>query len=198
MWTPVRGYLVPLLRPGGHRRGAPLGLIRKYGHLPVRLLLVGLTATPKDEVDHNTYRLFHLEDRCPPMPTTQEGRRGFPGAGVGVSVGTKFLRQGIRYADPSEEEKDEWTPRTGEDGPPDEVSSDELNRFLFNEDTVDQVLGTFDGAQGTPTATGWARRSCFARTSVTPSSFSSASTSSTRTTPVTLRVVTTAPPTRRV
>ncbi|MEO6946265.1 MAG: DEAD/DEAH box helicase family protein, partial [Nitrobacter sp.] len=25
-------------------------------------LLVGLTATPKDDVDHNTYRLFHLED----------------------------------------------------------------------------------------------------------------------------------------
>jgi type I restriction enzyme, R subunit len=28
-------------------------------------LLVGLTATPKDEVDHNTYRLFHLEDGVP-------------------------------------------------------------------------------------------------------------------------------------
>ena len=60
-----------------------------------------------------------------------------------MSVGTKFLRQGIRYADLSEEEKDEWdTLDWGEDGPPDEVSSDELNRFLFNEDTVDQVLGT--------------------------------------------------------
>src|SRR5699024_6290509 len=28
-------------------------------------LLVGLTATPKDEVDHNTYRLFQLEDGVP-------------------------------------------------------------------------------------------------------------------------------------
>ena len=28
-------------------------------------LLVGLTATPKDEVDHNTYRLFNLEDGMP-------------------------------------------------------------------------------------------------------------------------------------
>ena len=39
---------------------------------------------------------------------------------LGVSVGTKFLRQGIRYADLSEEEKDEWdTPGLGGDGPPD-------------------------------------------------------------------------------
>ena len=28
-------------------------------------LLVGLTATPKDEVDRNTYSLFHLEDGVP-------------------------------------------------------------------------------------------------------------------------------------
>jgi type I restriction enzyme R subunit len=108
-------------------------------------LLVGLTATPKDEVDHNTYRLFHLEDG---VPTDAYGldeavREGFLVPAVGVSVGTKFLRQGIRYADLSEEEKDEWDAlEWGEDGPPNEVASDELNRFLFNEDTVDQVLGT--------------------------------------------------------
>ena len=68
---------------------------------------------------------------------------GFLVPAVGVSVGTKFLRQGIRYADLSEEEKDEWDAlEWGEDGPPDSVSSDEINRFLFNEDTVDQVLAT--------------------------------------------------------
>jgi len=32
-------------------------------------LLVGLTATPKDEIDRNTYRLFNLEDASPPTPT---------------------------------------------------------------------------------------------------------------------------------
>ena len=108
-------------------------------------LLVGLTATPKDEVDHNTYRLFHLEDG---VPTDAYGlddavKEGFLVPAVGVSVGTKFLRQGIKYSDLSEEDKDEWDAlEWGEDGPPDEVSADEINRFLFNEDTVDQVLGT--------------------------------------------------------
>lgn len=106
-------------------------------------LLVGLTATPKDEVDHNTYRLFHLEDG---VPTDAYGlddavKEGFLVPAVGISVGTKFLRQGIRYADLSEDEKDEWDALDWGDGdPPDEVSSEEINRFLFNEDTVDKVL----------------------------------------------------------
>ena len=106
-------------------------------------LLVGLTATQKNEVDHNTYRLFHLEDG---MPTYAYGledavAEGFLVPAVGVSVGTKFLRQGIRYAELSEQEKDDWDAlEWGEDGPPAEVSSDEINRFLFNENTVDQVL----------------------------------------------------------
>lgn len=108
-------------------------------------LLVGLTATPKDEVDHNTYRLFNLEDGVPTDAYSLDDavNEGFLVPAVGVSVGTKFLRQGIKYADLSEEEKDEWDAlEWGEDGPPDEVSADEINRFLFNEDTVDQVLAT--------------------------------------------------------
>lgn len=107
-------------------------------------LLVGLTATPKDEVDHNTYRLFHLEDG---VPTDAYGlddavAEGFLVPPVGVSVGTRFLQQGIRYADLSEEEKDQWDALDwGEDGVvPDAVTSEELNKFLFNEDTVDKVL----------------------------------------------------------
>jgi type I restriction enzyme, R subunit len=109
-------------------------------------LLVGLTATPKDEVDHNTYRLFHLEDG---VPTDVYGlddavNEGFLVPAIGVSVGTKFLRQGIRYDDLTQEEKDEWDLLDwGEDGEvPDSVSSEELNKFLFNEDTVDKVLAT--------------------------------------------------------
>lgn len=109
-------------------------------------LLVGLTATPKDEVDHNTYRLFHLEDGVPTDAYSLDEAvlEGFLVPPVGVSVGTKFLQQGIRYDDLSEEEKDEWDSLDwGDDGEvPDAVSSEELNKFLFNEDTVDKVLAT--------------------------------------------------------
>ena len=106
-------------------------------------LLVGLTATPKDEVDHNTYRLFHLEDGVPTDAYSLDDavKEGFLVPAVGISVGTKFLRQGIHYADLSEEEKDDWDALDwGDEDPPDEVSSEEINRFLFNEDTVDKVL----------------------------------------------------------
>jgi type I restriction enzyme, R subunit len=108
-------------------------------------LLLGLTATPKDEVDHNTYRLFHLEDGVPTdnYPLDEAVDDGWLVPPKGVSVGTKFLRQGIRYADLPQEEKDQWDSLDwGDDGVPTEVGAEELNRFLFNEDTVDKVLAT--------------------------------------------------------
>lgn len=108
-------------------------------------LLVGLTATPKDEVDHNTYRLFHLEDGVPTdaYSLDEAVEAGYLVPPKGISVGTQFLRSGIKYDDLSEDEKDVWdTLDWGEDGPPDEVGAEEFNRFLFNEDTVDKVLET--------------------------------------------------------
>ena len=112
-------------------------------------LLVGLTATPKDEVDKNTYDLFDLETG---VPTDAYGLEEAIGDGFlvpprAVSVETKFLRGGIRYADLSEQEKDDWDELDwgeDEDGnpldSPDEVAAAALNKFLFNEDTVDKVL----------------------------------------------------------
>ena len=48
-------------------------------------LLVGLTATPKDEIDHNTYGLFDLEerraDRC--LRAGRGGDRRLSGAAQG-------------------------------------------------------------------------------------------------------------------
>jgi type I restriction enzyme R subunit len=113
-------------------------------------LLVGLTATPKDEVDHNTYSLFNLEDG---VPTDAYGldeavAEGYLVPPVAVSVPTKFLRHGIRYDDLPEAEKDDWdTLEWDEEGNiPDAISAEELNRFLFNADTVDKVLATLMAA----------------------------------------------------
>ncbi|PQP14039.1 DEAD/DEAH box helicase family protein [Rhodococcus opacus] len=106
-------------------------------------MLVGLTATPKDEIDHNTYRLFHLEDGVPTDAYSLDEAVAdeYLVPPKAISVGTKFLRQGIRYDDLTEEEKDQWDSlEWGEDGPPTEVGAEEINRFLFNEDTVDKVL----------------------------------------------------------
>ena len=108
-------------------------------------LLVGLTATPKDEIDHNTYRLFHLEDGVPTdaYSLDEAVADGYLVPPRGISIGTEFLDRGIRYDALSDEEKAEWDAiEWGEDGPPDAIDAGALNKYLFNEDTVDKVLAT--------------------------------------------------------
>lgn len=107
-------------------------------------LLVGLTATPKDEVDRNTYGLFDLEDGVPTDAYSLEEavRDGFLVPPQAVSVPLKFQREGIKYDELSEDDKDEWDALEWDDdgNVPDRVESEAVNRWLFNKDTVDKVL----------------------------------------------------------
>lgn len=107
-------------------------------------LLVGLTATPKDEVDRNTYSLFDLENGVPTDVYSLEEavRDGFLVPPKAVSVPLKFQREGINYDQLSEEEKEQWDAlEWSEDGTvPQRVESEAVNKWLFNEDTVDKVL----------------------------------------------------------
>ena len=107
-------------------------------------LLVGLTATPKDEVDRNTYSLFDLENG---VPTDAYGldeavRDGFLVPPKAVSVPLKFQREGIKYDDLSEEDKDQWDALEWDDdgNVPNRVEAEAVNKWLFNKDTVDKVL----------------------------------------------------------
>lgn len=109
-------------------------------------LLVGLTATPKDEVDHNTYQMFDLEDGIPTDAYTLDEavRDGYLVPPKSVSVPLRFLREGIKYAELSDEEKERWDEIEWDEGGniPDEVSAAALNQWLFNTTTVDSVLAT--------------------------------------------------------
>jgi type I restriction enzyme R subunit len=107
-------------------------------------LLVGLTATPKDEVDRNTYSLFDLENGVPTdaYSLDEAVRDGFLVPPRAVSVPLKFQREGIKYDDLSEEDKDQWDALEWDDdgGVPDRVEAEAVNKWLFNKDTVDKVL----------------------------------------------------------
>ncbi|QWG12797.1 DEAD/DEAH box helicase family protein [Bradyrhizobium sediminis] len=105
--------------------------------------LVGLTATPKDEIDKNTYSLFDLEDGVPTdaYSLDEAVADGWLVPPKAISVPLKIVRSGLRYADLSEEEKDQWDMlEWGEDEIPDSVEAAEVNKRLFNEDTVDRVI----------------------------------------------------------
>jgi type I restriction enzyme R subunit len=110
-------------------------------------LLVGLTATPKDEVDRNTYSLFDLEKGVPSYSydLDQAVSDGFLVPYVPVEVPLKFVREGIKYDDLTDEEKEEWDAIEWDEEKedvPDSVDAAALNKWLFNADTVDKVLET--------------------------------------------------------
>jgi type I restriction enzyme R subunit len=108
-------------------------------------LLIGLTATPKKDVDKNTYGLFEIEDDNPTFAyeLDQAVKDEYLVPPKAISVPLKFPRDGIKYKDLSPHEQAEYEekfgdPTTGETI--DEISSAALNKWLFNTDTVDKVL----------------------------------------------------------
>ena len=107
-------------------------------------LLVGLTATPRDEVDRDTYRLFDLEKGVPTDAYDLKDAVAdkFLVPSKSVSVPLKFQREGIKYENLSEEEKEQWDAlEWNEEGEtPGYVEAEAVNKWLFNEDTVDKVL----------------------------------------------------------
>ena len=105
-------------------------------------LVVGLTATPKDDVDHDTYELFGLESGVPTDSYDLERAidDGYLVPPVGRVVATRFTRQGIRYDDLSDDEKERWEEEDWGEEIPDAVDPSAVNDWLFNRDTVDGVL----------------------------------------------------------
>ncbi len=107
-------------------------------------MLVGLTATPKTEVDRNTYDFFEMESGIPTYAYDYETAVNVDHVLVpyyNYEVKTKFLDEGITYDDLSEADKERYEDDFEEDGKiPDFIPSAELNKFVFNEKTVDLVL----------------------------------------------------------
>jgi type I restriction enzyme R subunit len=105
--------------------------------------LVGLTATPREQVDRNTYELFELEPGVPTDAYELETavRDGFLVPFRVEKVDLRFPREGIDYDSLSREEQERWESTDwGEDGEPDRVNATAINNWLFNANTVDRVL----------------------------------------------------------
>ena len=106
--------------------------------------LVGLTATPKDEIDKNTYEVFELENGVPTYgyELAQAVKDGYLVDFMSVETRLKFIEQGIVYDELSEEDKAEYE-KTFEDSEgevPESIASSALNEWIFNEDTIREVI----------------------------------------------------------
>jgi type I restriction enzyme R subunit len=108
-------------------------------------ITIGLTATPKSEVDKNTYELFYTHDHDPTyayeLKTAVDDKFLTPPKALSVPI--KFQREGVKYNDLTDEEKEQYelTFRDEETGDmPEEIDSSALNAWLFNTNTVDKVL----------------------------------------------------------
>lgn len=106
--------------------------------------LVGLTATPKDDIDKNTYEVFELENGVPTYgyELAQAVKDGFLVDFMSVETTLKFIQQGIVYDELSEEDKRAYE-ETFEDENgklPESIASSALNEWIFNEDTIREVL----------------------------------------------------------
>ncbi|MFZ2463475.1 MAG: DEAD/DEAH box helicase family protein [Caldibacillus thermoamylovorans] len=105
-------------------------------------ILLGLTATPKDEIDKNTYEVFGMENGVPTFAyeLDQAVKDGYLVDYRTIETKTKFLEEGIHYDDLSEEEKEKYE-ETFDDGDfREDIDSSALNEWLFNDHTIDMVL----------------------------------------------------------
>ncbi len=108
--------------------------------------IVGLTATPKDGIDHNTFELFGCSNEDPTfLYELHQAVPNYLSPYKNIDITTDFLRDGIKYKDLSEEDKQKYE-ETFEDRTtglmPEEISSYAINKWLFNKDTVNKVLDT--------------------------------------------------------
>ncbi|MBE6069174.1 MAG: DUF4145 domain-containing protein [Clostridium lundense] len=105
--------------------------------------LLGLTATPKDEIDKNTYSIFNLESGVPTYAYELEKAvdDGFLVSYETLEYESKLMKDGIKYDDLSDEDKEAYEDTFEDDeNIGEEISSSAINEWLFNDNTIDLVL----------------------------------------------------------
>lgn len=103
-------------------------------------ILLGLTATPKNDIDKNTYTIFELENNVPTYAYElgEAIEDGYLVPYHTIETKMKFLEKGIQYDELSEEEKERFEETFDDDVK--DISGEALNSFLFNDNTIDTVL----------------------------------------------------------
>ncbi|SCH79568.1 Type-1 restriction enzyme R protein [uncultured Clostridium sp.] len=106
-------------------------------------MVLGMTATPKNEIDKNTYGIFDLERGVPTFAYELEKavEEGYLVSYSTLEYKTKIMEDGIHYDQLTDEEKEAYEDTFDDDDRVDkDISSSAINSWLFNADTIDTVL----------------------------------------------------------
>ena len=139
MFTPARFDLIII--DESHR-----SIFKKYKAIfnYFDAVLVGLTATPSVDVDRNTYDFFELEEGVPTYAYDYETAVEIDHVLVpyyNYEIKKKFLTSGIKYDELSDEDRERFEEAfEDEEFVPQVIAPSEINKTLFNIDTIDEVL----------------------------------------------------------
>ncbi len=114
-------------------------------------LLVGLTATPREQVDKSTYELLHLEGGQPTdyYEYSEAVKDKYLVDYEGYIRGSKVVNEGIKYDDLSDDEKQQleqvWEYEQVNKDPdadwePRDIGEQEIYKYIYNTDTIDKML----------------------------------------------------------
>ncbi len=107
-------------------------------------MLIGLTATPKTDVDKNTYDFFECASGVPTYAYDYDTAVYTDKVLVPyycIKVKTAILEEGIKWDELSEEDRESLESSFAEDEEvPEEIPACLINRLVFNQTTVDMVL----------------------------------------------------------
>lgn len=117
--------------------------------------IIGLTATPREDIDKNTYDFFRLENGVPTYAydLRQAVEDGYLVSYQSIETQLKLLTDGLHYDDLSQDEKDYFDEQFEDDLETKDIDSNTFNTWVFNQSTVEIVLDELM-AKGIRTASG--------------------------------------------
>lgn len=117
--------------------------------------IVGLTATPRDDIDKNTYDVFNLENQVPTYAFSLEEAIAshYLVDYYAIEAKLKLPTNGFKYNELDDESKKNLDEIFGEAAPYMNVAGSAFNNWLYNQDTVDLVINHFM-KEGIKTGTG--------------------------------------------
>ncbi|MGL5753483.1 MAG: DEAD/DEAH box helicase family protein [Paraclostridium sp.] len=105
--------------------------------------LIGLTATPRDEIDKNTYSIFDLEEGVPTYAYDYDEavKDGYLVDFKRIEYTTKVMQDGIVYDELSDEEKAYYEEVfENDENIGESIENTAVNEWLFNANTIDLVI----------------------------------------------------------